>query len=166
MANSEDDKNFDVNTKIIQYESFINDVLKEDLKRVLAKRDDIYSKIAEYLQLKRIIEQLMKQQQEGNKSKTSARVLTDLGCNFYCQAELGDTSKVLVCVGLETFVEFTQSESLQFINKKVNILTKHAEKLSIDSAKIKSFIKLILTGLRDLQLLEFDDKANQVESLF
>jgi len=160
MANSEDGEEFAVSARIIQYESFINDVLKEDLKRVVTRRDDLYSTIAEYLQLKRIIEQIM---QQG--TQIPRKVMTDIGCNFYCQAELNDPSKLLVCVGLDTFVEFTQEESLEFIDKKVKILTKQAEKLTANSAKIKAFIKVILTGLRDLQFLEFNDDSKQREVL-
>ena len=161
MAESDDDESQNISTRIIQCESFINDVLKEDLKRVITRRDNIYSKIAEYLQLRKIIEQMMKQ----GKHKTSGRVLTDIGCNFYCQAEIKDTSKILVCVGLDTFVEFTQEESIEFINAKVNILTKQAEQLSADSAKIKAFIKVILNGLRDLQMLEFNEESKAREIL-
>ena len=161
MADGDEGENFGANARIVQCESFINDVLKEDLKKVITRRDDIYSKIAEYLQLKRIIEQMM-QQEKQNMSK---KVLTDIGCNFYCQAEIYDMSKVLVCVGLDTFVEFTQEESLKFIDKKVSTLTKHAEKLSADISKIKAFIKVILIGLRDLQLLEFNNESSGREIL-
>ena len=153
-----DEKN--IGASVLQYESFINDVLKEDLKKILTQRDEIYSKIAEYLQLRRIIEQM-----QENKNSTS-KVMTDLGCNFYCQAEITDTSKVLIAVGFGFFVEFTMNEGLKFITKKVDLLTKQAEKLTKDSASIKARIKLILTGLRDLQLLEFDDKQDQTNVVF
>lgn len=159
MVDSSSNMAVNINSTVLQYESFINDVLKEDLRKVLNRREEIYSKIAEYLQLKRTIEQIM----EG---KSSAKVLTDLGCNFYCQAEIADTSKVLVCVGLDTFVEFSHSEGLEFINKKVNYLTKQAETLSIQGTKIKGFVKLILSGLKDLQLLELNDNLVQRNNIF
>lgn len=149
-----------IGASILQYESFINDILKEDLKKILTQRDGIYSKIAEYLQLKRVIEQM-----QENESTTS-KVMNDLGCNFYCQAEITDTSKVLIAVGFGFFVEFTLEEGLKFITKKVDILTKQAEKLTKDSASIKARIKLILTGLRDLQLLEFNGKQDQTNVVF
>ena len=153
----------ELNDTILYYESFINDVLKRDLKKVIDQRDEIYSKVAEYLQLKRSIEQF-----EGkplSSSKKQAKVMTDLGCNFYCQAKITDTSKVLIAVGFGFFVEFTLKEGIEFISKKIDILTKQAEKLTIDIAKIKALIKLILSGLTDLQHLDFTNDAKK-EAIF
>ncbi len=136
---------------IIKYETFINDVLKEDLKKVIEQRDKIYSKIAEYLQLKKIIEQLL----ENPNQKNELKVMTDLGCNFYCQAKIEDASRVMIDVGFGLFVEFTLKEGLDFIAKKVDMLTKQTEGLTSDYAKIKARIKLVLTNLKQLQMLEY-----------
>lgn len=137
---------------ILQYESFINDVLKEDLRKVIEQRDVIYSKMAEYLQLKRMIQQL-----QDTKSETckEVKVMTDLGCNFYCQAKIENAEKVLIAVGFGFFVEFTLQEGLDFIEKKVDSLTKQADKFTSDSASIKARIKVVLSGLKELQMLDF-----------
>ncbi|XP_062854651.1 protein UXT [Trichomycterus rosablanca] len=134
-----------VDAKVLQYESFINDVLKRDLQNVLEQRDSVYEKIALYLQLKNTIKSI---QETGSKElKTDV----DLGCNFYVQAHVPDTSKIFVAVGYGFFVELTLSEALTFIEKKTNQLTEYSEVLTKDAAKIKAHIRMVLEGLRELQ---------------
>jgi len=48
---------------------------------VLDRRDAIYSDLAEYLQLKTIVEKLKGQQ---DNQKKEVKTLVDLGCNFLC----------------------------------------------------------------------------------
>ncbi|MBN3323588.1 UXT protein, partial [Atractosteus spatula] len=127
-----------VEEKVSAYETFINEVLKRDLQTVLEQRDEIYEKIAQYLQLKNVIESL---QESGSKElKTDV----DLGCNFYVQAHVEDSSKIFVAVGFGFFVEFTLPEALKFIERKTSQLTEHSDKLTKDSAKIKANIRMVL----------------------
>uniref|UniRef100_A0A674MG85 Protein UXT n=1 Tax=Takifugu rubripes TaxID=31033 RepID=A0A674MG85_TAKRU len=135
-------------TKILQYENFINEVLKRDLQKVLEKRDSVYEKISQYLQLRSIIQSL----QESGSQKLKADV--DLGCNFYVQTEVEDSSRIFVAVGYGFFVEMTHEEALQFIEKKTSQLTLFTEQLTKDSAKIKANIQMVLEGLRELQGLQ------------
>lgn len=51
-------------------------------------------------------------------------------------------------------MEFTHSEALKFIEKKVDHLTSLTNKLTKESAKIKAHIKLVYEGLRELQNLQ------------
>eukprot|EP00066_Takifugu_rubripes_P001701 XP_003963092.1 PREDICTED: protein UXT [Takifugu rubripes] len=134
--------------KILQYENFINEVLKRDLQKVLEKRDSVYEKISQYLQLRSIIQSL----QESGSQKLKADV--DLGCNFYVQTEVEDSSRIFVAVGYGFFVEMTHEEALQFIEKKTSQLTLFTEQLTKDSAKIKANIQMVLEGLRELQGLQ------------
>ncbi|XP_023691602.1 protein UXT [Paramormyrops kingsleyae] len=147
-----------IDEKVLQYETFINEVLKRDLQKVLEQRDDVYEKIAQYLQLKNTIESL---QEAGSKE---LKTEVDLGCNFYVQAHVPDSSMIFVAVGYGFFVEFTLPEALKFIEKKTNQLTKYTEALTKDSAKIKANIRLVLEGLRELQGLKDlpEDKRREV----
>ena len=153
----------DIHSKVLEYEKFVNDRLKEDLRKVHQLRDHLYSRIAEYLQLKRTVEIL----RTGNVTtkKQSLKTMVDLGCNFYCQAKIEDTSTIFVDVGFGIFVEFTLSEAEAFIENKVSQLTKEGEKLSKDSAKIKAHIKLVLEGLRELQSIEYPSKPSRLDIL-
>ncbi|XP_028849347.1 protein UXT [Denticeps clupeoides] len=134
--------------KVLQYETFVDDVLKRDLRRVLEQRDAVYEKIAQYLQLKNVIQSL----QESSSQELKTEV--DLGCNFYVQAHVPDASRICVAVGYGFFVEFTHSEALRFIEKKTHQLTAYTETLTKDSAKIKANIRMVLEGLRELQGLD------------
>ncbi|XP_041459176.1 protein UXT homolog [Lytechinus variegatus] len=139
----------DIPEKVIGYERFVNEVLRKDLEKVLASRDEIFSQIAEYLQLKTTIEKIQETGYENEELKTQI----DLGCNFYAQAKVQDPSMIFVHVGFGFFVEFTLKEALKFIDKKTKHLTQYSEKLTQDSAKIKAHIKLVYEGLREIQNL-------------
>ncbi|XP_056130372.1 protein UXT isoform X2 [Lampris incognitus] len=131
--------------KVLQYERFISDVLQKDLQRVLEQRDGVFEKISQYLQLKNTIQSL---QESGSKE---LKTEVDLGCNFYIQAHVEDSSRIFVAVGYGFFVEMTYTEALRFIDKKTSQLTTFSEVLTKDSAKIKANIRLVLEGLRELQ---------------
>lgn len=137
--------NANVEQKILQYEKFISEVLKRDLERVLEQRDSVYEKISQYLQLKNTIQSL----QESGSQQLKTDV--DLGCNFFVQAEVEDSSRIFVAIGYGFFVEMTHDEALRFIDKKTNQLTAFTDQLTKDSSKIKANIRMVLEGLRELQ---------------
>ncbi|TDG95828.1 hypothetical protein EPR50_G00244860 [Perca flavescens] len=74
--------NANLDQKVLQYENFINEVLKRDLQKVMEQRDSVYEKISQYLQLKNTIQSL----QESGLQQLKTDV--DLGCNFFVQAEV------------------------------------------------------------------------------
>lgn len=136
-------------SKITSYEKFINDVLKEDLKKILEERDRVCGRIAEYLQLQTVIERL----QEEEISDT-LKTKIDIGCNFYVQAVVPDCKKIFLHIGFGFYLEYTLEEALRFIDKKVKQLNNELGELSKNSAKVKAHIKLVLQGLRELQQLD------------
>lgn len=144
-ADANANANANVDQKVLQYETFINEVLRRDLQRVLEQRDSVYEKISQYLQLKNTIQSL----QESGSQQLKTDV--DLGCNFFVQAEVEDSSRIYVAVGYGFFVEMTHDEALRFIDKKTSQLTAFTEQLTKDSAKIKANIRMVLEGLRELQ---------------
>lgn len=135
-----------ISEKVLHYESFVNDVLKEDLKKVHTRYEELNSEIAEYIQLKNFIQSISDVGVSGG-----VKTKMDLGCSFYVQANISDTSTILVAVGLGHYIEFTMEEALTFVEKRVNLLTLQTEKLKKDSAKTKAMIKLVLGGLQQLQ---------------
>lgn len=147
-----------VQQKILEYEKFINEVLQQDLQKVLEQRDVTYEKIAQYLQLKNVVERLQESEQEVLKMQV------DLGCNFFVDAEVPDPSKIFVAIGYGFFAELTLPEALKFIEKKTQLLTKSSEMMTQDAAKIKANIRMVLEGLRELQGLQElpDEKRRDV----
>ena len=141
-------KDSEIASKVAQYETFLNETLRNDLKRTLTERDKIYQEQAEFLALRNSINAIkLAELQPGEPLKTKV----DLGCNFYCQARVADPTKIFVSIGLGFFLELTLDEALKFIEKKYTELSAEADKLTNDCAKLKANIKLVIGGLQELQ---------------
>lgn len=130
---------------VLQYETLLNDVLRERLRKSIEARQKVYEEISEYAQLQSQIEQI----QEDN--LTSLHTQVDLGCNFYCQAKVPDTSKIFVRVGYGFFVEFTLEEALKFIEKKTKHLYSVADRWKEVEAEINIDMIFVTETLRKLQ---------------
>nr|XP_040135155.1 protein UXT isoform X1 [Ictidomys tridecemlineatus] len=107
--------------KVLRYEAFISDVLQRDLRKVLDHRDKVYEQLAKYLQLRNVIERL----QEAKHSELYMQV--DLGCNFFVDTVVPDTSRIYVALGYGFFLELTLAEALKFIDRKSSFLTEDLE---------------------------------------
>lgn len=135
--------------KVLKYEAFINDVLKEELRKTSINLDETYSEIAEFVQLENMIQTI----QENNLVEEGLKTKVDIGCNFYMQAFVSDPSKILIDVGLGYYVEFTLSEALIVIKRRVDVLNQKVDILRNQSANTKAHIKLVLNGIQELQKL-------------
>lgn len=150
--------NSEITRKVLDYEKFLNEKLREDLRLILEKRDKTYEQIAEYLQLKTTIEKIKENNEtEGLKTKV------DLGCNFYVQANIPDSSRIYVFIGFGFFLEMTHDEALKYIKKRTKFLTEHTDRLTSDAAKVKSNIRLVLEGLRELQNIKYEPEEKRRE---
>ncbi|KAL6036998.1 hypothetical protein STEG23_033532, partial [Scotinomys teguina] len=127
-----------VGEKVLRYEAFISDVLQRDLQKVLDHRDKVYEQLSIYLQLRKIIERL----QETNHSDLYMQV--DLGCNFFVDTVVSDTSHIYVALGYGFFLELTLAEALKFIDRKSSLLTELSKSLTKDSVNIKAHIHMML----------------------
>ncbi|EOD33618.1 hypothetical protein EMIHUDRAFT_48894, partial [Emiliania huxleyi CCMP1516] len=75
-------------------EHLVNEQLKSDLQQVLERRDALYERIAHCLELRNNMTMLLDEQLHSLKTKVN------LGCDFYVDASIPDTSWVYVSVGL------------------------------------------------------------------
>lgn len=116
---------------------------------MLDRRDAIYSDLAEYLQLKTIVEKLKGQQ---DNQKKEVKTLVDLGCNFYAHARVSDPSHICVAIGYGFFLDFTLNEALGFIDQKTTQLMEQAQRLTDEASEISARVKLVMEALRELQL--------------
>lgn len=138
---------FEIPEKVLQYEIFVNDVLKEDLKYVHEQQNKVTTELAEFIQLKNSIQTF----KDASLIEDGLKTKIDLGCNFYVQANICDTKTILIDIGLKNYLEFTLDEALQFIEKRCSLLTQQLNKLRKDSAHVKGMIKMTLGGLQQLQ---------------
>ncbi|XP_042496436.1 protein UXT homolog [Macadamia integrifolia] len=136
--------------KVQRFEEFIDCRLKPDLVRAIAERDKVFEQQKIFLDLKRNIENLEKN------DVTSLRTLVNLGSEVYMQADVPDTQHIFVDIGLGFHVEFTWSEALEFISKKEERLDRQIEEYTQLIASIKAQIKLVYEGIRELLELSAD----------
>ena len=135
--------------KIIKYEHFLNERLRTDLRKVLDLRDQVYSDIADYNQLKMTVDLLIN---EGmHKACKPLKTMVDLGCNFYASAKVEDCSKILISIGLGFQLEMELEEASEFVDQKVSLLTEKANRLSEQAADINGRIRVVMETLRELQ---------------
>lgn len=139
-----------VQQKVLLFESFLNDVLKEDLAALAKKLDIKNADVAEFLQLKSVITTF----QNTNVKETGFKTKVDIGNNFFIQAHVTDSSKILLDVGLAHYVEFTLDEALIVINIRIKLLEQQIANLRKAIAKTNAHIKLMLLVIGKMQGIE------------
>lgn len=83
MAQADPLPEYDIPAKVLQYEQFLNERLRPDLKQVLDAESQVCDQISNCNQVCLFLDQL------ANKSfgtSNELKVQTDLGCNFFCEA--------------------------------------------------------------------------------
>ena len=149
--------------KVEIYEQFLNEKLRNDLKVALHEREQIFSEIAEYLQIKNTIENIIQNKQASPNEVTELKTKIDLGCNFYVNAVVPDPSKIFIAIGYGFFLEMTLSEALKFIDKKVKILNGTVHELGNQIGVIKANIRLVMLGLQEIQNLAVNEEKPYYE---
>lgn len=127
-----------------QLESFLNDRLKLDLGIYEAHLKQQNSEIVEYNQLKQTIAAI--QNDLGKSLKTQVNI----GGDFFMQAKVPNTEKILVNVGCNVYLELTLEEAAKFGQMKINILEKQAEVIREEVCKIKAHIKMTLLAIGEV----------------
>merc|ERR1719223_1347481 len=116
-----------IEEKVLEYEIFLNERLRKDLGLLIKQRDRLFEDIGEYQRLSVVIETILKSpSSNGGKLKTQV----DIGCHFFCQARVPDSSRIFVDVGYGFHVEFTLAEALEFIEDKCSHLKRRSEALT------------------------------------
>lgn len=136
-----------VEGKILQFETYVNDVLRSDLAKLAEKIDVKNADVAEFIQLKSVITTL----RNVNGGKSGFKTKVDIGNNFFVQAHVPDASTILLDIGLGHYVEFTLDEALVVINVRIKLLEQQIAHLRRAVAKTNAHIKLILLTVRDIQ---------------
>lgn len=139
--------NPEIQEKIVQFEAFINNVLRVDLSKLEEKLNTKNSDLAEFLQLKSVINTWKDTGADKNGFKTKV----EMGCGYFVQAAVEDVSKILLHVGLNHFVEFSLDDALVVINVRMKLLENQIENLRKQVALTNAHIKLILLGIGELQ---------------
>ncbi|CAH0400332.1 unnamed protein product [Chilo suppressalis] len=140
MATSNTDEN------ILKYENFINDVLKEDLKKLEIRLQMINGEVADLIQQKHTLKVIS----DKNVHPSGFKTQVNLGCNFFMEASVTDMSTLLMNVGLNHFVEFTIDESNKYLDIRIKAFEEKAAELQQKAAETKAHIKLMLLHIGEM----------------
>ncbi|XP_026734699.1 protein UXT homolog [Trichoplusia ni] len=144
-----------IEATILKYENFINDVLKEDLRQLDIRLQQVNAEITDMIQQKHTLKVITDKNVHPNGFKSQVNI----GCNFFMEASVTDTSKLLMNIGLNHHLEFTIEEANKYLDVRIKAFEKKAEELQTKAAETKAHIKLMLFGIGELQ-----DKAMSTAS--
>jgi prefoldin alpha subunit len=136
--------------KIAEYERFIGERLRPDLLAAEQARDKTQREV---LQWEALVVNARSLREEG---REEMRTLVDLGAQVYCQADVPDTSRVFVSVGLGFHAEMTLEEAEAFAERKMEKLRQDVAKKIEEVADVQSHVKLVAEGIRELAQLTDD----------
>lgn len=137
----------DVDESVLKYEHFINDVIKEDLRQLELRLNQVNTEISDLFQQKHILKVVTDSKVHPNGFKSQV----NLGCNFFMEASVTDTSTLMMNIGLNHYVEFSLQEANKYLDVRIKAFEKKAEELREKAAQTKAHIKLMLLGISELQ---------------
>lgn len=137
----------EITDKVLRYESFLNDKLKEDLKIIEKRLEEVNSKLTSWYLLKKSLSDINEHHPRGFKTKT------DIGCGLLMQVKVNDPSVVKMHVGLDVYLDMTLDDGVKYCDSRIKLLLKECEHLQTQANKVKAHIKVVLLGLQELQNL-------------
>eukprot|EP00730_Choanoeca_flexa_P007037 TRINITY_DN12270_c0_g3_i2.p1 TRINITY_DN12270_c0_g3~~TRINITY_DN12270_c0_g3_i2.p1 ORF type:complete len:157 (+),score=41.53 TRINITY_DN12270_c0_g3_i2:53-523(+) len=155
----------DTAAKVKEYESFLNDKLKTDLKQLVESRDKLLEDASEYHRLGQVINSLQDAKNHGN-LEGALKTQVDLGNSFFCQANVSDPEHIFVDIGMSFYVELSWPEALKVIDSRTDVLEQQAKDLEDKIAEVKALIRMVLEGLRELQGLSAESDAPETRPSF
>lgn len=126
-------------------ERFIEENLRQDLKRYAEYLNRMNAEIMEFVQLKNTVESIVEHMSDGFKTQVN------VGGSFFMSAKVDDTKQIMVNVGLNHYVNFTLDEALKFCAFKIKSLQNEANVIREKSIETRAQIKLALLCLAEKQ---------------
>mmetsp|Transcript_71251 Transcript_71251/g.154847 ORF Transcript_71251/g.154847 Transcript_71251/m.154847 type:complete len:171 (-) Transcript_71251:66-578(-) len=123
-----------VDRKIVQYEDFLERVLKAELKRSLDECRQDAALLDQCRELRSNIDLLI----QGN--VTELETMVEVGCQFYAKAFVPDTKRLFVDVGLGFRLEMPLADARDFLDEKEACLLGGLELRKRRTAQIKADI--------------------------
>ncbi|VVC90996.1 protein UXT homolog [Leptidea sinapis] len=136
-----------IDETVAKYENFINDVLKEDLRLLHIKLQQVNAEVADLIQQKHTLKVVCDKKVHPDGFKTQVNI----GCNFFMEAAVPDTSSLLMNIGLNHYLEFNLEEANKYLDVRIKAFEKASEEICNKAAETKAHIKLMLFGINELQ---------------
>ncbi|GAW80853.1 prefoldin [Plasmodium gonderi] len=130
---------------ILKSESFIDDVLHEQLRERQKKRDEILQDIFD---MEILVENLklfinIKDQKE-------IETLTSLGCDSYVYADILDKNKIFIQIGYEFYLEMPLEDAIMFLKKKINLYQDKVTYWNKQISRVKAHIQILMRAISNL----------------
>lgn len=142
-------------TRTTQLEHYLDSVLRASLQKVLLERDALYSKASQCDQLRQLLHSTTKLSRDTSDSESTRlphQMLVDLGHHTYMKANIPSMSTIHVNIGGGVVVPMSQTETLQFLDKKEALLIQQAEEKTKESLRVRYRIRLVMEALNRMQL--------------
>lgn len=131
---------------VLKYENYINDVLKKDLKGIEGLLLEINTDISDFIQQRHTLKVVSNKNSHPDGFKTQVNI----GCNFFLEAKVPDTSTMLVNIGLGYYLELSTEEADKYLESMIKRYEGNAERLRVKAAETNAHIKMLLLGIQDL----------------
>lgn len=142
-----------VQQKIKEYEHFIEDRLKNDLKDIEFILNDKVTKYKEWEEVKQVVK-TVKDFKSRNRDMS---VRLDVGGGIMASGEITDYETTYVCIGLGYMLEMDCDEADKYSDIRLRLLKKeidHFRKMAVD---VKINIKMVLLAINELQASTLPD---------
>lgn len=130
--------------KIKEYENFLEETLKRDLKEIEQKLQQSVEKYEEWESLQNTIHVWQKLEDKDLK------MLVPLGSNVNVNAVSTDYNKIFVDIGVGCILEMDFDETLKYSDIRKKVLRKEINHYRELAVQIKVKIKLVLLGINEL----------------
>ncbi|KAE8985376.1 hypothetical protein PR003_g20223 [Phytophthora rubi] len=131
-----------------RYSTFVEEVLRPQLKQTLAHRDALAQEMQEYTELRELLQEL------AAKPHEPLHTLLDVGERFHVRAKVPDTSLVTVDVGLNFHVEMTVPEAQTFVQKQLLHLTEKRNRWQEKAREVSEHVNLVIASIQQLATLQ------------
>ncbi len=161
------------NPSIRRLQYVLDVILREEYENILVKRDEIYDKVSQHVQLQKLIRDDLKLTSSRNQNDNNDNnnddsegeqrtVLHDVGCNMFVQAKLLEPKKVIhVNIGCGVIVAMTIDEALKFSKKAEDTYRMRGEKLTRDSLNAKYKMRLVMEAIMRLQDIQIEKDVSK-----
>ena len=118
-----------------KYSAFVTENLEPRLKELMKNRDELVAEIESYEEAIYVAEHFSKITVNNSKSESEqsvvlgeeksfvVRKLVDIGCGVACQAESTTTDRIVIDVGMGSFVELSLPEAIAVSKERQTLLS-------------------------------------------
>lgn len=136
-----------ISQKVLKYESFLNDNLKEDLKIIQSRLKNVNEHLSSWHILKKSLSDMDQHHPKGFKTKT------DIGCGYLVKVNIPDPSVIKMHIGLDVYMDMTLEDGVKYCDSRIKLLQREMGHLQMQANRVNAHIKLVLLGLQELQNL-------------